>query len=120
LQATFADSVWFVDLAPLTGPALELTATRVKMLAVEKITARLDDCFHLLTNGGRTALTRQQTLRAAIDWRYERIRALGGDQARPPARRTSWYTGQSPCGATSGGVRATRIVARGPHFEITL
>jgi predicted ATPase/class 3 adenylate cyclase len=50
--------------------ALELAAARVRVLAVERIAARLDDQFRLLTGGSRTALPRQQTLRAAIDWSY--------------------------------------------------
>jgi predicted ATPase/class 3 adenylate cyclase/Tfp pilus assembly protein PilF len=50
--------------------AIELAAARVKALAVEQIAARLDDRFRLLTGGSRTALPRQQTLRALIDWSY--------------------------------------------------
>jgi predicted ATPase/class 3 adenylate cyclase len=50
--------------------AIELAASRVKMLNVEQIAARLDDAFRLLTGGSRTALPRQQTLRALIDWSY--------------------------------------------------
>jgi predicted ATPase/class 3 adenylate cyclase len=50
--------------------AIELAAARVKVLSVEQIAARLDDRFRLLTGGSRTALPRQQTLRALIDWSY--------------------------------------------------
>ena len=50
--------------------AIELAASRVKMLNVEQIAARLHDAFRLLTGGSRTALPRQQTLRALIDWSY--------------------------------------------------
>lgn len=50
--------------------ALELAAARVKGLSVEQIAARLDDRFRLLTGGSRTALPRQRTLQAAIDWSY--------------------------------------------------
>src|SRR5207247_215653 len=51
--------------------AIELAAVRVKALPVEQIAARLDDRFRLLTGGSRTALPRQQTLRALIDWSYD-------------------------------------------------
>jgi len=51
--------------------AIELAAARVKMMSVEQISARLDDRFRLLTGGARTALPRQQTLRALIDWSYD-------------------------------------------------
>ncbi|HWZ74421.1 MAG TPA: tetratricopeptide repeat protein [Casimicrobiaceae bacterium] len=55
--------------------ALELAAARVRALSVDEIAARLNDRFHLLTGGDRTALPRQQTLRASIDWSYELLTA---------------------------------------------
>jgi predicted ATPase/class 3 adenylate cyclase len=51
--------------------ALELVAVRVRSLPVEQIVQRLDDRFRLLAVGSRTALPRQQTLRALIDWSYD-------------------------------------------------
>ena len=48
--------------------ALELAAARVRVLALAQILARLDDAFHLLVGGSRVAPTRQQTLRATLDW----------------------------------------------------
>jgi predicted ATPase/class 3 adenylate cyclase len=51
--------------------AIELAAARVKLLSSEQIAARLDDRFRLLIGGSRTALPRQQTLRALIDWSYD-------------------------------------------------
>lgn len=51
--------------------AIELAAARVGTLSVEQIASRLGDRFHLLTGGSRTALPRQQTLRALIDWSYD-------------------------------------------------
>ena len=51
--------------------AIELAAARVKVLTVEKIQERLNDRFNLLTSGKRTALPRQKTLRALIDWSYD-------------------------------------------------
>ena len=51
--------------------AIELAAARVKVLSPEQIAERLDERFRLLTGGSRTALPRQQTLRAAIDWSYD-------------------------------------------------
>src|SRR5262249_11825559 len=44
---------------------------RIRVLSVEQIVARLDDAYRLLTGGSRSALPRQQTLRAAIDWSYD-------------------------------------------------
>jgi len=51
--------------------AIELAAARIKMMSVKQISARLDDRFRLLTGGARTALPRQRTLRALIDWSYD-------------------------------------------------
>ncbi len=51
--------------------AIELAAARTKTLSPEQIYQRLDDRFSLLNTGYRTALPRQQTLKAAIDWSYE-------------------------------------------------
>jgi len=51
--------------------AIELAAARVRTLAVEEIDSKLDERFRLLTGGSKTALPRQQTLRALIDWSYD-------------------------------------------------
>lgn len=51
--------------------AIELAAARVRSLTPTQISARLDDRFRLLTGGSRTALPRQQTLRAMIDWSWD-------------------------------------------------
>jgi len=51
--------------------AIELAAARTRVLSVEQIAARLDDRFRLLAGGSRTALPRQQTLQAAMDWSYD-------------------------------------------------
>ncbi len=54
--------------------AIELAAARVRSLSVEEINGKLDNCFRLLTGGSRTALPRQQTLRALIDWSYDLLK----------------------------------------------
>ena len=51
--------------------AIELAAARVATLGLEAVLSRLEDRFALLTGGRRTALPRQQTLRATLDWSYE-------------------------------------------------
>ncbi|HEX2991162.1 MAG TPA: adenylate/guanylate cyclase domain-containing protein, partial [Anaerolineales bacterium] len=53
--------------------AIELAAARVKLFTPRQIAERLDDRFKLLTGGSRTALPRQQTLRALIDWSYHTL-----------------------------------------------
>ena len=69
--------------------ALELAAARVKLLTVEHVAERLNDRFNLLTQGSRTALARQQTLRAAIDWSYD----LLAEEARVLFARLSVFAG---------------------------
>ena len=51
--------------------AIELAAARTRMLSLEQILARLDDRFRLLTGGSRTALPRQQTLQALVEWSHD-------------------------------------------------
>ena len=51
--------------------AIELAAARTRAFPIAQIAARLNDRFRLLTGGSRTALPRQQTLRAVVDWSYE-------------------------------------------------
>ena len=53
--------------------AIELAAVRTKVLPVEKIFQRLSDRFKLLTGGMRTAETKQQTLKAMVDWSYDML-----------------------------------------------
>lgn len=50
--------------------ALELAAARVSTLGLVQILERLDDAFRLLVGGSRSAPTRQQTLRATLDWSH--------------------------------------------------
>ncbi len=69
--------------------AIELAAARVKVLSVEQIAQRLDDRFRLLTGGSRTALPRQQTLRASMDWSYD----LLSEPERIFLRRLSVFAG---------------------------
>jgi predicted ATPase/DNA-binding SARP family transcriptional activator len=51
--------------------AIELAAARTRAFPIQQISSRLNDRFRLLTGGSRTALPRQQTLRAVVDWSYE-------------------------------------------------
>jgi len=91
--------------------ALELAAARVTVLSADQIAARLDERFRLLTGGSRTALPRQQTLRATMDWSY----GLLTDQERTVLRRLSVFAGgwtleaaEAVC--AGGGVEASDIL----------
>ncbi len=65
--AALADVCYRLDGMPL---AIELAAAWVKVLSVGQIAKRLVDCFRLLIGRDRMALTRQQTLKATLDWSY--------------------------------------------------
>jgi predicted ATPase/class 3 adenylate cyclase len=84
--AAIAEIVHRLDGIPL---ALELAAARLRMLTVQQIAARLNDRFRLLTGGRRTALPRQQTLQALIDWSWN----LLVEQERVLLRRLSVFSG---------------------------
>lgn len=51
--------------------AIELAAARVKVLSIPNLAQRLNERFKILTGGSRTALPRQKTLSALIDWSYD-------------------------------------------------
>ena len=74
--------------------ALELAAARVRVLTPEQLAARLGDRFRLLTGGARTALRRQQTLQATVDWSHDLLAA----PERALFRRLAVFPG----GATGG------------------
>jgi predicted ATPase len=84
--STLASICHRLDGIPL---AIELAAARVRSLSVEEINRKLDERFRLLTGGSRTALPRQQTLRAAIEWSH----ALLTDDERIVFRRLGAFTG---------------------------
>jgi predicted ATPase/class 3 adenylate cyclase len=59
--------------------AIELAAARLRSLSLNGLHDRLDQRFRLLTGGSRTALPRQQTLRAAVDWSHSLL--TGAEQS---------------------------------------
>ncbi|MGQ0569585.1 MAG: ATP-binding protein [Armatimonadota bacterium] len=91
--------------------AIELAAARVRVLPVDQIAARLNDRFRLLTRGSRTALPRQQTLRATMDWSYE----LLSREEQALLRRLSVFVGGFTLEATEaicagGGVEEPGVL----------
>jgi len=69
--------------------AIELAATWVKALAVQQIAARLSDASRLLKGLDRTALPRQQSVQATIEWSYD----LLSEQERTVFRRLCVFAG---------------------------
>jgi predicted ATPase/class 3 adenylate cyclase len=87
--------------------ALELAAARVRVLSVQEIAERLDDCFQLLTGGPRTSLPHHQTLRAALDWSYD----LLPDVERAALRRLAVF----PTCFRLDAAEAVMLAAEGPE-----
>jgi predicted ATPase/class 3 adenylate cyclase/DNA-binding CsgD family transcriptional regulator len=69
--------------------AIELAAARVRALSLDEILDSLHDRFRLLTGGARTAVRRQQTLRASVDWSH----ALLTEPERILFRRLAVFVG---------------------------
>jgi predicted ATPase/class 3 adenylate cyclase/DNA-binding CsgD family transcriptional regulator len=84
--ATVAEICQRLDGMPL---AIELAAARVRALSVGEILDSLHDRFRLLTGGARTAVRRQQTLLASVDWSH----ALLTETERILLRRLAAFLG---------------------------
>ncbi len=86
--------------------AIELAAARIRALSLTEILDSLHDRFRLLTGGARTAVRRQQTLRASVDWSY----LLLTEPERVVFRRLAVFLG-------GFDLDATRAVAGGGEVQ---
>ncbi len=92
--------------------AIELAAARVNIFSIEQIAAKLDESFNLLTNGSRTALPQQQTIRGSIEWSWQLL-----DEAELTVlRRLSVFAGgwtleaaEEVC--SSNGIEAAQVAS---------
>ncbi|MES4905569.1 MULTISPECIES: BTAD domain-containing putative transcriptional regulator [unclassified Streptomyces] len=110
--------------------AIELAAARLRALTPRQIADRLDGRFRLLTGGHRTALPRQRTLRAVVDWSWD----LLDDDERTVLRRLAVFSGgcaleeaEAVCagavcaeGVCAGGAFDARSDLAGPTPKDTL
>ena len=101
--ATVGEICARLDGVPL---AIELAAARVRALSLAEILDSLHDRFRLLTGGARTAVRRQQTLRASVDWSH----ALLTEPERVLFRRLAVFLG-------GFDLDAARAVAGGGEVE---
>ncbi|MBV9544512.1 MAG: tetratricopeptide repeat protein [Chloroflexi bacterium] len=99
-----ADICRQLDGVPL---AIELAATRLKLLGAEQLAARLDDRLQVLVGGSRTGPSRHQTLRATLDWSYQ----LLSDPERILLRRLAVFSGGWTLAAAEEVVRGGGIEA---------
>jgi predicted ATPase/class 3 adenylate cyclase len=95
--------------------AIELAAARCRSISVPQIASRLKDRFRLLTGGDPTAMPRQRTLRALIDWSYD----LLPDEERVLLRRLAIFAGgwtleaaEAICGEDVAGIYVVDLLSR--------
>ncbi len=69
--------------------AIELAASRMRVMSVKTIAEHLSEQFQLLVGGDRSAMPRQHTLRATLDWSYR----LLTEAERSMFRRLSVFAG---------------------------
>ena len=69
--------------------AIELAASRVKVLSPTAMLTRLESSLNLLTGGARDLPVRQQTLRGTVNWSYSLLNAA----EQSLVRRLSVFTG---------------------------
>jgi len=93
--------------------AIELCAARVNTFPIQVIVKMLDHRFTILTGGERTALPRQRTMRAAIDWSYDLLAA----REQRMFERLSVFAGGCTL-ATANAVCASDDVAQADIIEL--
>ncbi len=89
--------------------AIELAAARAATLGPHHVARAMDDRFMLLVGGRRTALPRQQTLRATLDWSYD----LLTNTEQMTLRRLAVFAGDFPLAAAEAVATDTAIVSAG-------
>jgi predicted ATPase/class 3 adenylate cyclase/DNA-binding CsgD family transcriptional regulator len=87
--------------------AIELAAARVRALSPTELLTSLHDTFRLLTGGARTAVRRQQTLRASVDWSH----ALLSEPEQVLFRRLAVFYG-------GFDLDAAQAVAGGERYQV--
>src|SRR5687768_5643615 len=97
-QAAVVELARRLDGIPL---AIELASVRLRTLGLDQLVERLNDRFHLLVGGSRTAPLRHQTLEATIAWSHD----LLAEDERAVLRRLSVFAG-------SFGLEAAEAVGR--------
>jgi predicted ATPase/class 3 adenylate cyclase/DNA-binding CsgD family transcriptional regulator len=86
--------------------AIELAAARVRVFTPTQIADALSERFRILTGAARTALPRQQTLEASVDWSYNLLTEV----ERSVFRRLAVFAG-------SFAFDAAEAVCAGPGVE---
>jgi predicted ATPase/DNA-binding CsgD family transcriptional regulator len=104
--AVIAETCRRLDGLPL---AIELVTARLRSMGLDQVVDGLSDRYRLLSGANRTAVRRQQTLRALIEWSFE----LCSAQERTLWRRISVFSG-------SFDLEAARFVCADASFPAEL
>ena len=112
-SAAVADICRRLDGIPL---AIELAAARVRVFTPAQIAAGLDQRFALLTGSPRTALPRQQTLEASVDWSHD----LLTEEEQAVFRRLSVFAGDFDYDAAVAVCAAPPIAAHQVLDQLSL
>ena len=112
--------------------AIELAAARANMWSIQELVGKLDDRFKILKGGERTALPRQQTMRATIDWSYnllsspeqrllERLSVFAGGCTMDAAAAvcTSGELAENDIPDLLSALVAKSLVLAEPHGDVT-
>ena len=70
--------------------AIELAASRVKVLSPTAMLTRLESSLNLLTGGARDLPVRQQTLRGTVNWSYSLLNAAEQKPGSAPFSIYRW------------------------------
>jgi predicted ATPase/DNA-binding winged helix-turn-helix (wHTH) protein len=95
--------------------AIEFAASRIDALGVRGIAARLEEGLSALTGGRRTALPRQRTMRATLDWSY----GLLSEREQAVLRRLSIFAGSFTLRAAAA-VAADAVLPEGEIVDQVL
>ncbi|MCU0121618.1 helix-turn-helix transcriptional regulator [Pseudomonas sp. B2M1-30] len=87
--------------------AIELAAAQIDALAIVGVQAQLDNCLQLLSHGRRTAVSRHQSMKAALDWSYGRL----SDAERQVLQRLSVFKMAFTLDAAIGVISCARLPA---------
>ncbi len=93
--------------------AIELAASRVRLLPPEAILARLEHRLDLLTGGPRDRPERQQTLRATIAWSYDLLEPAEQALFRRLAVFAGGFTIEAAAAVAGGAGRLGRDILEG-------
>jgi predicted ATPase/DNA-binding winged helix-turn-helix (wHTH) protein len=93
--------------------AIEFAAARTETFGLEQLLSHLDDRFAFLTSGRRTALPKQRTLLATLDWSFELLPEIERVILRRLAVFAGGFTFEAACAVVATGEMRSQEVVDG-------